>query len=118
MPAARNGCPNRLFHQRALSGVRTICLVMIVRNEASVIERCLDSVKPFIDCWVICDTGSTDRTKEIIRESLAGIPGTMHDVGWQDFGRNRTIALRFARGKADYHLLLDADMTLNAAGDF
>jgi glycosyltransferase involved in cell wall biosynthesis len=96
----------------------TICLVMIVKNEAAVIDRCLASVREFIDCWVICDTGSTDRTREIIRESLSGIPGTLHDVPWENFGRNRTTALALARGKADYHLLLDADMTLSVAGEF
>jgi tetratricopeptide (TPR) repeat protein len=33
-------------------------------------------------------------------------------------GHNRTLALKRARGKAEYHLLLDADMTLSASGDF
>ena len=28
---------------------QTICLSMIVKNEASVIRRCLDSVRPIID---------------------------------------------------------------------
>ena len=33
-----------------------ICLNMIVKNESKVIERCLASVKPLIDYWVIFDT--------------------------------------------------------------
>ena len=36
-----------------------ICLNMIVKNEAPVIERCLASVRPWVDYWVIVDTGST-----------------------------------------------------------
>src|SRR6266567_5123663 len=96
----------------------SLCLVMIVKNEAEVIQRCLASVKPFIQHWVICDTGSTDRTREVVREALAGISGSLHDVPWRNFGWNRTQALELARGKADYHLLLDADMTLNVSGDF
>ncbi|MGW8788902.1 glycosyltransferase, partial [Heyndrickxia sporothermodurans] len=44
---------------------KTICLSMIVKNEASVIRRCLDSVRPLIDTWVIIDTGSTDGTQDI-----------------------------------------------------
>jgi len=91
---------------------------MIVRNEAAVIRRCLESVKPLIDHWVICDTGSTDDTRRIIQETLAGIPGELHDTPWVNFGHNRTIALQLARGKADYHLLIDADMTLDTPADF
>ena len=39
-------------------------MCMIVKNEESVLERCLDSVKNLMDEIVIVDTGSTDRTKE------------------------------------------------------
>jgi hypothetical protein len=39
--------------------MKTICLVMIVKNEAAIIRRCLESVKSIIHDWVICDTGST-----------------------------------------------------------
>jgi len=42
----------------------TICLTMIVKNEAQVIRRCIDSVRRFISYWVIVDTGSTDGTQE------------------------------------------------------
>ena len=37
----------------------SLCLNMIVKNEAHVIRRCLDSVRPFVSHWVIVDTGST-----------------------------------------------------------
>jgi glycosyltransferase involved in cell wall biosynthesis len=91
---------------------------MIVRNEAAIIRRCLESVKPHIDRWVICDTGSTDTTPDIVQETLAGVPGTLHRESWVDFGHNRTSAMNHARGQAHYHLLLDADMTLKVNGDF
>jgi len=42
----------------------TIGLSMIVRNEAAVILRCLDSVRPLLDAVVIEDTGSTDGTQD------------------------------------------------------
>jgi len=100
------------------SNANTICLVMIVKNEAGVIRRCLDSVRGLINHRVICDTGSTDRTQEVIHQALTGIPGSLHQVPWVDFGHNRTEALQLARGKADYHLLLDADMTVNVSDDF
>jgi hypothetical protein len=82
---------------------------MIVKDEVSVIERCLASVKPFIDSWVIVDTGSTDGTQELIRQYLADLPGALHERTWVDFGRNRTQALELARGVADYILIMDAD---------
>lgn len=46
--------------------LQTVCLCMIVKNEAPVIRRCLDSVRPLITNWVIVDTGSTDGTQDIM----------------------------------------------------
>jgi len=60
----RHGVP------RSRTGLPTICLCMIVKNEAAVIERCLASVRPLIDTWVISDTGSTDGTQDLIRADL------------------------------------------------
>ena len=91
---------------------RTICLNMIVKDESRVIRRCLDTVRPWIDHWVIVDTGSTDGTQDIIREHLKDIPGKLHERPWKNFGHNRTEALGLAKGKADYLLLCDADMSL------
>ena len=96
----------------------TVCLNMIVKNEAPVIRRCLDSVRPFIDRWVIVDTGSTDGTQGIIRQHFADIPGELHERPWRDFAHNRTEALELARGQAEYLLFIDADETLRAPGDF
>lgn len=90
-----------------------LCLVMVVRNDAQVITRCLDSVRPIISTWVICDAGSTDGTQDKIRDSLDGIPGELHVVPRVNLGHNRAEALRLASGKASYHLLLDSDMAVN-----
>ena len=43
-----------------------ICLNMIVKNESTIITRLLNSVISLIDHYVICDTGSTDNTTQII----------------------------------------------------
>jgi glycosyltransferase involved in cell wall biosynthesis len=82
---------------------------MIVKNEQAVIRRCLESVKPLIDYWVIVDTGSNDRTKEVIEETMRGIPGELHEQPWHNFEVNRGEALDFARGKSDFVLFIDAD---------
>ena len=47
---------------------KTICLNMIVKNEAHIILETLNSVKKYIDYWVISDTGSTDGTQTVIKE--------------------------------------------------
>ena len=47
---------------------KTIALCMIVKNESKVLGRALNSVKEFVDYFVICDTGSTDGTPEIATE--------------------------------------------------
>jgi Glycosyl transferase family 2 len=94
---------------------QTICLNMIVKNEAAVIRRCLDSVLPIIDHWVIVDTGSTDGTQDIIRAHLRDLPGELHERPWRDFAHNRSEALELARGKSDYTFIIDADDTLEIA---
>ena len=45
----------------------TLCLNMIVKNESKIITRLFDSVISIIDCYCICDTGSTDNTIELIK---------------------------------------------------
>jgi len=96
----------------------TVCLNMIVKDEAHVIRRCLDSVKPFIDHWVIVDTGSTDGTQDVIREHMKDVPGELFERPWKNFGHNRTEALRFAKGKADYIFIIDADEVFETPADF
>jgi glycosyltransferase involved in cell wall biosynthesis len=85
---------------------------MIVKNEAQVVRRCLDSVRPIIDTWVIVDTGSSDGTQLIIKEHFRDIPGMLYEHPWRNFGHNRTEALALARNKADYVLVFDADDVL------
>lgn len=91
---------------------------MIVKNEAPVISRCLDSVRPLISHWVIVDTGSTDGTQDVIREQLKDIPGTLHERPWQNFAFNRTEALQLARFHGDYALIMDADDILEIPADY
>jgi glycosyltransferase involved in cell wall biosynthesis len=96
----------------------TLCLCMMVKNEAQVIERALLSVRPHIDYWVICDTGSTDDTPAIIRSVMDGIEGELHYTTWVNFGHNRQEVIRLAKDKADYILIMDADMILNVKAPF
>ena len=91
----------------------SICLNMIVKNESPIIQNTLEKLCSKIDFsyWVICDTGSTDNTREIITEffKTKNIPGEMHQDAWQNFAHNRTLALQKAFGKTDLLLVFDAD---------
>jgi glycosyltransferase involved in cell wall biosynthesis len=88
-----------------------LALSMIVKNEAPNIQRCLESVAPFINYYVVCDTGSTDNTKEIVKNFFdsKGIPGEILDHEWKDFGHNRSLAIEACEGKAQWALMIDAD---------
>jgi len=94
-----------------MSEKKKIVLSMIVKNETHIIKECFDSLYKFIDYWVICDTGSTDGTQELIKQYFAekGIPGELHQHEWQDFATNRTAALKLCDGKGDYAWMIDAD---------
>ena len=95
----------------------TLCLNMIVKNEEHVIGQTLEKLVKQItfSYWVICDTGSTDRTREIITEFFKekNIPGELLQHEWRDFGHNRTLALQGAFKKADYIFVFDADDTIH-----
>lgn len=86
---------------------------MIVKDEAPILERSLRACAPWISHYVICDTGSTDGTPELIKKILHDVPGEVHEIEFGDFSRARNEALERGRlTPADYLLLCDADMEL------
>jgi len=81
-----------------------ISLCMIVRDEADVITRCLESAKPFVDEIIIVDTGSVDDTKYLAEQAGAKV----YDFTWvDDFALARNYA--FALATKEYLFWLDAD---------
>ncbi len=94
------------LEQNSASAI-TISLCMIVKNEAATIERCLRSVASATDEIIIVDTGSTDQTKEIVRQFTDKI----YDFPWiDDFAAARNFA--FSHASQEYILWLDADDVL------
>ena len=100
---------------------------MIVKNESKIITRLLDSLVGLIDCYCICDTGSTDNTVQLIADyfGVRGIPGRVISEPFKNFEHNRTFALRACKDAAntggiyaDYILLMDADMVLEKGPQF
>ncbi|SFB92460.1 Glycosyl transferase family 2 [Bacillus sp. OV322] len=85
----------------------TVSLCMIVKNEEDTIARCLDSVKNLVDEIIIVDTGSTDKTKEIVSQYTDHVL----DFRWIDnFAAARNFT--FSHAKMDYIFWLDADDVL------
>jgi len=81
-----------------------ISLCMIVKNEEAFLERCLRSIREYVDEIVIVDTGSTDRTKDIAQTFTEKI----YDFVWiNDFSAARNESLKHATGK--WILVMDAD---------
>lgn len=86
-----------------------LSLVIITRDEAASIARCIGSV-PCADEVVVLDSGSTDGTPEIARALGARV--TVADGPWPGFGVQKNRALDLAQG--DWVLALDADEWLSA----
>ena len=93
---------------------------MIVRDEVHVVAELLDSIWPYINSWVIVDTGSTDGTQGFIQAHMArlGICGKIYERPWMDFAHNRTEALALAQGHSDYIWMIDADDIVVGAPEF
>ena len=96
----------------------SISLNVICKNEEKVIGRMLRSVAPLIDYYVIVDTGSTDNTKKIIKETMdeLNIPGEIHDHEWVNFCTARNYALEKVKGKAEWGFWIDCDEQLIQEG--
>ena len=86
-----------------------LTLSMILKDEAATIARTLKSVRPWIDRWVIVDTGSTDATREVVRDTMRGVPGILYSRDFADFATTRNLALYLAGEATPFLLWLDAD---------
>lgn len=84
--------------------MKTIGLVMIVKNEERSLRKCLSRAKKLVDNIYITDTGSTDNTVKIAEEFGAHISY----FEWKDdFAAARNYALK--QSPCDWNLVLDAD---------
>lgn len=85
----------------------TLGLCMIVKDEAEVLARCLESVRGVFDEIYITDTGSRDDTMRI----AARFTPHIFQYAWNyDFAAARNAS--FAHARTDYVIWLDADDVL------
>ena len=86
-----------------------LSVVLIAKNEAENLPRCLASVA-FADEIIVLEHGSSDKTVSVAREHGAEVT-TSSD--WQGFGIQKNRALALAKGS--WILCLDADEVVTAA---
>jgi len=79
-----------------------LSVIVIAKNEALNIQRCLESVA-FADEVVVLDSGSTDNTVELARTMSAKV----HETDWAGYGVQKQRALDLATH--EWVLNLDAD---------
>lgn len=92
---------------KARAAEADISLCMIVRDEERVIADCLRSVEGVFNETIVVDTGSTDRTKEIVAEFGAQV----YDMVWpESFSVARNESLKHATGT--WIFWMDADDVL------
>jgi len=86
-----------------MSAQKRLSVVLIAKNEASLLEDCLNSVS-WADEVVLLDSGSTDGTQVLARNLGATV---FENSQWQGFGKQRQLAQEHASG--EYILMIDAD---------
>lgn len=99
--------PMKVSAVRTADGV-SVSLCMIVKNEEKSLPRCLASLKPIVDEIIVCDTGSTDATREIAEAFGARV---IEQVWSGDFSAARNCSIEKARGT--WILVMDADEVIS-----
>lgn len=98
----------------------TISASLIVKNEESVMQRCLDCVAKWADEIVVVDTGSTDRTMEICRAhpkvKLYESEHFNKDTHYSDFQFNVAKNESIAKCTGDWVIWWDADDFISDEG--
>jgi glycosyltransferase involved in cell wall biosynthesis len=87
----------------------TLSVMLITKNEADRVERCLLSIKDIATEIIVLDSGSTDQTVEICKRYTDNI----YITDWPGFGVQKQRAL--AKTTCDWVLSIDADEALDEA---
>jgi len=129
VPVANYPVANHPSHKPRAKSYNKIILNLMIKNESSIIERCIGNSIHMVDAISILDTGSTDNTIEVCKAYLtaAGKPFRISVHPFKTFGHNRTVSFVEAQelckslewdSTTTYVLALDADMILTSTPAF
>src|SRR6185436_12736230 len=87
-----------------------LTLAVMVRDDAKKLDRCLASMRAFVDQLVVLDTGSKDDSIEVAKKYGA----TVHQIEWPD---DFSVALNILLSKVEtnWTFRLDSDEWLDPA---
>ena len=85
-----------------------ISTIIVAKNEARKISRCIKAALQVSTEVIVIDTGSTDETVLVSEKSGA----IVHRLDWQGYGVTKNLGMQFA--KFDWILSLDADEVMDA----
>jgi glycosyltransferase involved in cell wall biosynthesis len=84
-------------------------IVIVAKDAADKINRLLESIQGLSDDVIVCDTGSTDKTRDIAEAMGA----SLYSIPWEGYGKSKNNAIGYAR--YNWILSLDADEKVDAA---
>ena len=91
--------------------MNSLALMVITKNAAATIEKCLSSAKPYVDKMIVIDHGSTDQTREL--SQMAGAEFYSLPT-FNDPVIDKNLALSVV--SADWIFFLEQDETLINSG--
>ena len=103
-----------------------LVLTQIMKDEAHVITRMLDSIKSIVDIVCLVDTGSTDNTIEVVKNwgTQNNIETHVFERAFDNFENSRNYSIQVARevtkdrGNDYWGFWLDADETIEILPNF
>ena len=103
-----------------------LVLTQIMKNEAHVITRMLNSIKPIVDIVCLVDTGSTDNTIEVVKNwgLENNVETHVFERAFDNFENSRNYSIQMAReitngrGNDYWGFWLDADEILEIQPNF